>query len=218
MLLSDRILSIDAEAMVLDKPAGVPVDAPRDGTLAVVNHLDSLRFGFERQPMIVHRLDRDTSGCLILARNPRSQKKLQQAFEAGKVEKYYLAVLDGVPAQPDGTIDIALNKVSSREGGWRIVPVKDGQRAVTHWETVSFGEGRTLICLRPETGRTHQLRVHAANGIGIPIVGDTVYGRGGSHMLLHATSISVPREGKAPIAASAPLPDHFPEWARRAIA
>ena len=217
-LLADRVLFIDAEAMIVDKPAGLPVDRPRDGSLSVLNHLDSLRFGFERLPAIVHRLDRDTSGCLLLARNPKMQKKAQLAFEAGAVEKTYLAVLDGVPKEPAGTIDLPLNKVSSREGGWRMVVVKGGQRAVTHWETVIFGEGRALVVFRPETGRTHQLRVHAANGIGIPIVGDPVYGGGSGKMLLHARTLSVPRGGKPPIAATAPLPDHFPAWARHACA
>ena len=216
MLLADRVLFIDAEALILDKPAGLAVDPPRDGALSVMSHLDSLRFGFERRPAIVHRLDRDTSGCLLLARNPRAQKKFQQAFEAQAVEKVYLAVLEGVPAAPGGTIDMPLNKVSTKEAGWRMIIEKRGQRAVTHWETVIFGDGRALVAFRPETGRTHQLRVHAATGIGIPIVGDPVYGTAGKHMLLHAHGLSVARDGKPPAAATAPLPDHFPEWARHA--
>jgi tRNA pseudouridine32 synthase / 23S rRNA pseudouridine746 synthase len=201
MLLADAVLFIDAEAMILDKPAGLAVDAPRDGSLSVMNHLDSLRFGFERHPSIVHRLDRDTSGCLLLARNPKSQKRFSAAFEAGTVEKTYLAVLAGVP----------------REAGWRMVPEPRGQRAVTHWEVVTFGDGCTLVRFRPETGRTHQLRVHAASGIGIAIAGDPVYGAKGRHMLLHAESLSVPRDGKVPVAATAPLPPQFPDWAKNAV-
>jgi tRNA pseudouridine32 synthase / 23S rRNA pseudouridine746 synthase len=218
MLLADCVLFIDAEAMIVDKPAGLSVDAPRDGSLSVMNHLDSLRFGFERQPGIVHRLDRDTSGCLLLARNPRAQKKFSQGFEAGVVEKTYLAVLAGVPKSPGGVIDLPLNKVSTREAGWRMIVEKSGQRAVTHWDVVTFGDGKALVRFRPETGRTHQLRVHAATGIGIAIVGDPVYGVGGANMLLHAETLSVPREGKEPAMAIAPLPDHFPEWARNACA
>jgi tRNA pseudouridine32 synthase / 23S rRNA pseudouridine746 synthase len=201
MLLADLVLFIDAEAMILDKPAGLAVDAPRDGSLSVMNHLDSLRFGFERHPSIVHRLDRDTSGCLLLARNPKSQKRFSAAFEAGTVEKTYLA----------------LNKVSTRETGWRMIPEPKGQRAVTHWETVTFGDGKALVRFRPETGRTHQLRVHAASGIGIAISGDPVYGVSGKHMLLHAERLLVPREGKEPAMATAALPAHFPDWARHAI-
>ena len=219
MLLADRTLFIDAEAMILDKPAGLPVDRPRDGALSVMNHLDSLRFGFERVPTIVHRLDRDTSGCLLLARNPRAHKKYALAFEGGLVAKTYLAVLAGVPREPGGTIELALNKISSREDGWRMIVDAKGQRAVTHWEVMGFGPGdegggRALVRFRPETGRTHQLRVHAATAIGLPIVGDPVYGSGprGLQTLLHAHTLSVPREGKEPARATAPLPPHFPEW------
>ena len=218
MLLADCVLFIDAEAMILDKPAGLAVDAPRDGSLSVMNHLDSLRFGFERLPSIVHRLDRDTSGCLLLARNPKAQKRFSQAFEAGSVEKSYLAVLAGVPKEPGGTIDMALNKVSTREAGWRMIPEPKGQRAVTHWEVVTFGDGQALVRFRPETGRTHQLRVHAASGIGIAIAGDPVYGAKGRHMLLHAETLVVPRDSKDPVSAAAPLPGHFPDWARIAVA
>jgi tRNA pseudouridine32 synthase / 23S rRNA pseudouridine746 synthase len=127
-------------------------------------------------------------------------------------------VLAGVPKEPAGTVDMALNKVSSRAAGWRMIHEPKGQRAVTDWEVVTFGEGQALVRFRPETGRTHQLRVHAASGIGIAIAGDPVYGVKGPHMLLHAESLSVPRVGKAPAAAVAPLPAYFPDWARHAIA
>ena len=209
MLLADLVLFIDAEAMIVDKPAGLPVDAPRDGSLSVVNHLDSLRFGFTRLPLPVHRLDRDTSGCLLLARNPRIHKKLSQAFEAGTVAKTYLAVLDGIPKEADGRIDMPLNKVSTREGGWRMIHEPRGKSAVSHWEVVGFADGRALVKFTPETGRTHQLRVHAASGIGIPILGDPVYGKGDAPMMLHAYNLSVPRENHPPVAAVAPLPQSF---------
>ena len=87
MLLSDHVLFLDGEALVLDKPAGLPVDAPRDGSLSVESHLGSLTFGFLRWPLPVHRLDRDTSGCLLLARNPKAHKRFAAAFEAGAVDK-----------------------------------------------------------------------------------------------------------------------------------
>ena len=85
MHLEDRILFIDGDAIVIDKPAGLPVDPPRDGSLSLENHLESLKFGFQRWPMPVHRLDRDTSGCLLLSRNPKAHARLQQAFEQGLV-------------------------------------------------------------------------------------------------------------------------------------
>src|SRR5690349_17374391 len=93
--LAERVVFIDAEALVIDKPAGLPVDPPRDGSLSLENHLAGLTFGFARWPVPVHRLDRDTSGCLLLARNPKAAGRYTAAFEARQVEKSYLAVLDG---------------------------------------------------------------------------------------------------------------------------
>lgn len=209
MLLADRVLFIDAEAMVLDKPAGLAVDPPRDGSLSVASHLDSLRFGFERRPLPVHRLDRDTSGCLLLARNPRIHKKFQMAFEKGEVSKTYLAVLDGIPKEADGRVDLPLNKVSTAKDGWRMIVEKSGKTSVTNWAVVGFASGRALVRLVPETGRTHQLRVHAASGIGVPILGDPVYGNGGDEMLLHAYALSVPRDNHPAVNAIAPLPQRF---------
>ncbi len=209
MLLSDRVLFLDGEALVLDKPAGMPVDAPRDGSLSVENHLGSLTFGFQRWPLPVHRLDRDTSGCLLLARNPKAHKRFAAAFEAGEVKKTYLAILAGVPTQESGTIDLALAKTSTAETGWRMVASASGKHAVTHWRVCATANGRALVEFRPETGRTHQLRVHAASGIGIPISGDPVYGDGQGPMLLHASRLHVPRGSKKPIDAEAPLPATF---------
>ncbi|MFW2829702.1 RluA family pseudouridine synthase [Sphingomonas sp. ID0503] len=208
-MLNEHILFIDGEAIIVDKPAGLPVDPSRDGALSVHNHLDSLRMGFQRVPLPVHRLDRDTSGCLLLARNPKAHKRFGQAFEAGEVEKLYWAVLDGVPGESAGVIDMPLAKTSTREAGWRMVPDAKGKSAVTRWEVIATSNGRALVAFRPETGRTHQLRVHAASGIGVPIAGDPVYGRKGGPMLLHARALTLPRGPKPPVAATAPLPQSF---------
>ena len=215
MLLSDRVLFLDGEALVVDKPAGLPVDAPRDGSLSLENHLDSLRFGFKRWPLPVHRLDRDTSGCLLLARNPKAHGRFTRAFESREVEKQYLAVVDGVPEGDGGTIDLALAKISTAEEGWRIVGDSDGKLggkpSVSHWEKLAVVEGRSLLRFRPETGRTHQLRVHALEGLGFPLVGDPGYGRGGTkaRTLLHAERLVVKRDVKPSIMAEAPFPDTF---------
>jgi tRNA pseudouridine32 synthase/23S rRNA pseudouridine746 synthase len=208
-MLADRILFIDAEAIVLDKPTGLPVDAPRDGSLSLENHLASLTFGFQRWPLAVHRLDRDTSGCLLLARNPKAHKRFQQAFEAGQVAKSYLAVVEGVPADEAGVVDLPLLKTSTREAGWRMRGDPKGKAARTKWRVLDRKGDRALILFEPETGRTHQIRVHAAEGLGMPIVGDPVYGKGGEPMLLHAWRLTVPRPSKPAITAEAPLPDRF---------
>jgi len=209
MLLTDRVLFIDAEALVIDKPAGLPVDPPRDGGLSVDAHRASLAFGFHRWPTSVHRLDRDTSGCLLLARTTKAHVRFQQAFEAGTVEKRYLAVLSGIPVDREGRIDLPLIKRSTQADGWRMEPDTKGKAAVTNWRLVDTSNGRALIELTPETGRTHQLRVHAASGIGIAIAGDPVYGTGQGRMLLHAASLTVPRPNKPDISVEAPLPPGF---------
>ncbi|MBX9797384.1 RluA family pseudouridine synthase [Sphingomonas sp.] len=206
------VLYIDAEAIVVDKPAGLPVDTPRDGSLSIENYLQSLTFGFQRWPLPVHRLDRDTSGCLLLARTPKAHKRYQQAFEQGLVDKRYLAVLDGVPEGEAGMIDLALAKTSSREAGWRMVASANGKPARTRWELLRTEGARALVAFMPETGRTHQIRVHAATGLGCPVAGDPVYGRAGPHgMLLHAAALGVPRPGKPAIEATAPMPGRFAE-------
>lgn len=210
-MLADRTLFLDGEAIVIDKPAGLPVDRPRDGSRSVEDMLGELTFGFQRWPAPVHRLDRDTSGCLLLARNPGAMKRFGQAFERGEAQKRYLAVLDGVPSGEAGTIDLALGKTSTREAGWRIIPDAGGKRAVTHWRVIEVRDGRPLVEFTPETGRTHQLRVHAASGLGVPIVGDPVYGTGGAAMMLHAAALTLPRANKPSIEAEAPLPQAFLE-------
>ncbi|WP_375391814.1 RluA family pseudouridine synthase [uncultured Sphingomonas sp.] len=208
----DRILFLDGEALVIDKPAGLPVDPPRDGGLSLANHMDSLRFGFRRWPVAVHRLDRDTSGCLLLARNPKAQARFGQAFERGELAKLYWAVLDGSPAGDEGVIDLPLGKASTRDAGWRIVVDPNGKAARTGWRVLAREAGLTLVAFTPSTGRTHQLRVHAATGLGAPIVGDAVYGRADRlGLLLHARAITLPRPGKAAVAAEAPLPERFAE-------
>jgi tRNA pseudouridine32 synthase / 23S rRNA pseudouridine746 synthase len=209
-MLGERVLFLDGEALVIDKPAGLPVDPPRDGGLSLENHLASLTFGFRRWPVAVHRLDRDTSGCLLLARHPKAQARFQQAFEAGAVSKRYLAILDGVPGSQSGTIDLALRKVSSKADGWRMTGDARGKTARTDWQMLASHDGRALVAFMPHTGRTHQLRVHAREGLGIAIVGDPVYGRAhAAGMMLHAAALALPRAGKDAIAAEAPWPERF---------
>jgi tRNA pseudouridine32 synthase/23S rRNA pseudouridine746 synthase len=164
----------------------------------------------------MHRLDQDTSGCLLLARSPKARSSLQQAFETRQIEKFYLAVVDGVIEQGAGVIDIALGKTSSEKAGWRMVADPKGDKAVTNWRKLQVHEGKTLVELRPVTGRTHQLRVHAREAFRRGIVGDRVYGVPGGPMLLHASRLVVPREKKAHIDVSAPLPDYFGEWSNEA--
>ena len=203
------ILFIDGEAIVIDKPAGLAVHPGSQTRESLEDYLSHFRFGFQREPLPVHRLDRDTSGCLLLARNPKAHKRFQRAFEDKQVAKTYVAVLDGVPDAAEGRIDMPLGKTSTARHGWRIIPDPAGKPSVSHWRTATVKEGRAVVIFTPETGRTHQLRVHAAHGIGIPIAGDPVYGAGKGPMLLHALSLRMAREGKPPVEAVAPLPPTF---------
>lgn len=212
--LADNVLFIDGEAIVIDKPAGLPVDPPRDGSLSLENHLASLTFGFQRWPLAVHRLDRDTSGCLLLARNPKAHKRFTAAFEAQAVAKLYVAVLEGVPETESGSIDLPLAKISSAEEGWRMASSPKGKPARTDWRVLAARDGRALVAFTPLTGRTHQIRAHALHGLGFGIVGDPVY-RGedappfGGPLLLHGRMLRVERGGKPPVIATAPMPERF---------
>ena len=207
------ILYEDGEALVVNKPAGLPIDRPRAGGASLADHLDDLRLGFQREPVAVHRLDTDTSGCLLLARNPKALARFARAFEERSVEKRYLGILAGELAQDEGTIALSLSKISSAEKGWRMIAAKKGKPSVTHWRRVAVTSGKTLVEFRPETGRTHQIRIHALAGLGVPLAGDPVYGNGatGPRTMLHAAELLVPRAGKTAIAARAPLPADFAE-------
>jgi tRNA pseudouridine32 synthase/23S rRNA pseudouridine746 synthase len=212
MSLADCIIFIDGEALVLDKAAGLPVDPPRRGGESIAARIAELECGFKRPPTPMHRLDTDTSGCLLFARNARARAIFQRAFEGRLVEKFYLAVIAAEVAEAEGVIDVPLGKTSSAEAGWRMVADAHGLEAITNWRRLVVGDGATLVEFRPRTGRTHQIRAHAREAFGRGIVGDRVYGVPGGPMLLHASRLVVPREGKPTIDVQAPLPEYFGEW------
>ena len=205
------ILFEDGEALVIDKPGGLPIETPRKGGPSLGDQLDALKLGFHFAPVPVHRLDTDTSGCLLLARNAKALKRFAKAFEERRVGKRYLGVLAGVPGAGEGTVELALSKISSEGAGWRMIPARKGKPSVTHWRVLAVEGGMALIEFRPETGRTHQIRVHAASGIGVPLRGDPVYGSkaGAKRTMLHAAGLEVPRSGKPTIVAAAPIPADF---------
>ena len=205
------ILFEDGEALVIDKPAGLPIDPPRNGGLCLDNYLEALKLGFQRLPIAVHRLDHDTSGCLLLARNPKAHKRFQAAFEAREVEKRYLGIVTGLLAEDAGTIELSLKKISSAEAGWRMIPAKQGKPSITHWRKLAVAGGNTLVEFRPETGRTHQIRIHALAGLGAPLLGDPIYGdgSGAKRTMLHAAGLTVQRGEKQAIVAVSPMPADF---------
>jgi tRNA pseudouridine32 synthase / 23S rRNA pseudouridine746 synthase len=209
------ILFEDGEALVIDKPAGLPLDRPRAGGISLDDFLPTLRLGFAREPAAVHRLDRDTSGCLLLARNPKALKRFSAAFEQRLVAKVYLGIVAGKVEGDHGVIDLAMTKISSAADGWRMILAKKGKPALTRWRKLAENENGTLVEFRPETGRTHQIRVHALHGLGNALLGDPVYGErtssgpAAARTMLHASRITITRAGKPPVDAHAPMPADF---------
>jgi RluA family pseudouridine synthase len=208
--LIDRVLYRDALILVLDKPAGVAVHPGPGGGPNLESSFGELRFGLPHRPALAHRLDRDTSGCLVLGRHPKALRRLGALFAGGKVEKVYWAVVDGRPPESAGRIETGLRKLN-RGSGWRMIVDPAGQRAMTDYRVRRAADGRAWLELRPHTGRTHQLRVHCAE-FGCPVVGDRVYGNGASGypLMLYARSITLPLYPARPaVEITAPVPPHM---------
>jgi len=209
--IQTRVLHKDALLLVLNKPAGLAVHKGPKTEDSLEQLLPALRFGYKELPQLGHRLDRDTSGCLVLGRNRRALRKLGELFAGNKVGKTYWAIVEGRPAQDTGTIDMALLKVTGRQG-WRIVPDPTGQPARTDYKVMGSEGRRSWLELTPHTGRTHQIRIHCAE-LGFPVVGDPIYGPSrtpAEPLMLHARAVSVPIEvGKPPVAVTAPPPTHM---------
>ena len=216
MDLSQRVLYRDPMVLVLDKPAGIPVHAGPGGARSLEDDFDALRFGQPRPPALAHRLDRDTSGCLVLGRHRKALRKLGRLFAAGRVEKIYWAVTHGRPTLDRGRIEAPLRKRTERGKGWRMEVHADGAAAVTDYRVLAEANGLAWLELRPRTGRTHQVRIHCAD-LGCPVVGDPVYGPDCGlvpaivpPLHLHARAVVIPlHPTRDPIRVEAPPPPHM---------
>jgi tRNA pseudouridine32 synthase / 23S rRNA pseudouridine746 synthase len=213
-----RLLYRDGMMLVVDKPPGLPVHRGPKGGEAFEDFFDALRFGLPRPPALAHRLDRDTTGCLVLGRHRKALALLGGLFKEGKVGKCYWAVVEGGPGADDGRIDIPLAKRDDARGWWMKVD-EHGLPSTSTWKVMGRGSRLTWLALEPVTGRTHQLRVHCA-GMGWPIVGDNIYGSaprtGGPALHLHSREITVPiSKNKSPITVTAPVPAHMRELLTR---
>ena len=208
--LADRVLYRDGLILVVDKPAGIAVHPGPGGGPDLESVFDALRFGLPHPPALAHRLDRDTSGCLVLGRHPKALRRLGALFSGGLVEKVYWAVVEGRPPEAQGRVETGLRKLT-RGTGWRIVVDPGGQRAVTDYRLLGADRGRAWLELRPRTGRTHQLRIHCAV-LGCPVVGDPVYGSrpSGEALQLYARSVTLPLyPNRPPLEITAPVPPHM---------
>jgi tRNA pseudouridine32 synthase/23S rRNA pseudouridine746 synthase len=207
-----RLLYRDGLMLVIDKPAGLPVHRGPKGIEAFEDYFDALRFGLPRSPALAHRLDRATSGCLVLGRHRKALAALGKLFKQGRVGKTYWAVVEGGPVEEEGCIDIPLSKRDETRGWWMKADPA-GLPSSTTWKVMGRGPKMTWLALEPLTGRTHQLRVHCAE-MGWPIVGDDIYGHAprndGPPLHLHAREVVVPiSKNKPPVQVTAPVPTHM---------
>jgi tRNA pseudouridine32 synthase/23S rRNA pseudouridine746 synthase len=198
------ILLQTADFVVLNKPPGLPVHAGPRGGPSVEDWFPELsrrRTG----PWLVHRLDADTSGCLVVALRRAALLEAQALFASGRARKTYWAVVTGSPPADAGLIEANLAKRTGR-GGWRMMVDPAGQTARTEWRLLGRADGLAWLELHPLTGRTHQVRVHCAH-LGCPVLGDPVYGNGEGRLHLLARAISLPLTPK--LEAAAPPPEHM---------
>lgn len=217
------VLYRDADVIVINKPAGLAVQGGTGTDRHLDALLDGLRYESAERPRLVHRLDKDTSGVLVLARSAGAAAKLAEAFRGKAVRKVYWAAVVGLPAPRRGKIDQPLAKLPGRAGE-RVVPDEDeGKRAITFYRTVTNAGGKiSWVALYPVTGRTHQLRAHCAL-LGTPILGDGKYGGAAAHptglahsreLHLHARALSLPHPRGGILTVVAPLPPHMKDtWA-----
>jgi 23S rRNA pseudouridine1911/1915/1917 synthase len=205
-----RLLHADADLVAVDKPAGVPSQATRTSDRGTLAELAAALVGAPL--MVVHRLDRGTSGVTVLARTPRAAASLSEAFRTGAAHKTYLALCVRPPEPPAGRIDAALGP-GSRPGTHAVSPT--GAPAATRYRTLGHGRA-ALVEAQPETGRTHQVRVHLAH-LGAPLLGDTRYGGPAevaglaiARPMLHALRLEIPHPTSGDtLILEAPLPEDF---------
>ena len=217
-LLRDAVLYRDDWAIVVNKPPGLAVQGGTNTERHVDALLDGLRFEAKERPRLVHRLDKDTSGVLLIARNAAAAAFFTRAFRDKTTRKIYWAVVVGLPEIRQGRIDLALSKRPAAGGRERVRADEEGKNAVTYYSVVDHAGSRaSWLALLPVTGRTHQLRAHCA-ALGAPILGDGKYGgsaaqlAGGAaaHRLhLHARSLEIPRPAGGTLKVTAPLPPHM---------
>lgn len=216
--LKESIIYIDDDILAINKPPGLAVQGGSGTDTHIDGALDRLKLGAKERPRLVHRLDKDTSGVLLLARTRASAARLAKAFKDRETRKIYWAAVVGKPPHEGGMIDAPLAKLPGQRGDLVQVDENMGKSAKTRFRVIDqASKAVTWLELEPLTGRTHQLRVHCQL-MGNPIVGDAKYGERDSAVFeagiarklhLHARAIMLPRKNKPPIQITAPLPAHM---------
>jgi len=222
--LHSRVLFKDKYMIVINKPAAITVHPGARGNYSLEEFLDALMYEYREAPKLAHRLDRDTSGCLILSRRKAARSKLGIMFENKRIKKTYWAVVHGVVKKDGGRIENYIKKEKS-EKGWYArtleTPIKGAKKSITKWKVMHRGNDYTCLELEPLTGRTHQIRVHCAETLEHPIIGDWVYGLKSQEdkdlplLHLHARSVTIPYyHDEKPIYVEAPVPEHMKDKIR----
>ena len=205
--------------LVLDKPYGIAVHKGPKGGVTLDEFLPTLQLGKDEVPQLAHRLDRETTGCLVLGRDKRALKRLGGLFADGGIHKTYCAIVMGNPIEDFGRIDFPLMRRSHDKRSWWMKVDPKGDPSSTRYQVLGRADGLAFVALAPETGRTHQLRVHCA-AMGWGIAGDRIYGgdramAASPGLLLHAAAIEIPySKHSAPICVTAPLPPAMSEFLR----
>ncbi len=221
-LIQSMVIHKDRQAIVINKPPGLATQGGTKTDNHVDRLLDGIQFEADNRPKLVHRLDKDTSGVLLLARTSRAAAHFAKAFSSRTARKVYWAIVTGVPDIHDGMIELPIGKQPGTGGEKMHVDEKEGSPARTRYRVIErAGNSAAWVELQPYTGRTHQLRVHMA-AIGHPIVGDGKYGGLAAFlsgtisrkMHLHARRLKVDHPDEGVVDVTAKLPDHFAETMR----
>jgi len=214
--LQSWVLYKDDDVIVINKPAGLPTQGGTGQTRHLDGMLDGLRFDSNYRPRLVHRLDKDTSGVLLLGRSPNAAAALAESFKSRETDKRYFALVMGVPNPSEGRIKLNMEKAPIK-GNERMVVSPNGKHSITDYIIVDKAQpAAAWLALKPHTGRTHQLRLHCAE-MGHPIVGDGKYGGAeaflsgsiSKKMHLHSYFVSFPHPAGGTVTVTAPLPDHM---------
>ena len=215
--MRNMVLYKDEEIIVLNKPAGLAVQGGSKTTKHIDGLLDALRFSYEERPRLVHRLDKETSGILIIARTAKSAENLSYLLKTKAIRKNYWALVEGLPSPKEGKIEAPLIQKKLSEHFEKRMVDNEGVFALSLYKVQDHLMNKvSWLQMSPLTGRTHQLRIHAADILKTPILGDRRYGAKGKiadslprKMFLHARAICIPRTDKKELIVEAPLPEHF---------
>ncbi|MDJ1407659.1 MAG: RluA family pseudouridine synthase [Candidatus Midichloria sp.] len=212
--ITANIIYINSHILVLNKPTSLAVQSGNGIEISIDHIASELKFDAKEKPKLVHRIDKETSGILVMARDIKAAQEIADIFQNREIDKKYLAVVQGKPKDSKGMIDIPLEKKDSGTGFENMAPSKNGKQAITKYKVLAHSERAALLEVFPVTGRKHQIRAHLA-AIGCPIISDkkynkeySLYNKIAANLCLHAYELDLTLFGEK-LKFQAPLPKHF---------